>query len=220
MAQTTAEGVTIATILRDLAESRASISSCWPAPAASTAAITIPHPQKTGLALVRLRRIPARRPRARVRRERDALPREPRRRDARTASCSGSSPRAAVHPGHRRLRRRRRRCWPKPTARDVPLMRTRAATPLAMARLSRAARRLPGGARRRPWRADGHPRARRPVVGESGIGKSECALDLVVRGHRLVADDAVELRCRARIVPDRHLPGADPAPHGDPRASA
>ena len=35
------------------------------------------------------------------------------------------------------------------------------------------------------------------VVGESGIGKSECALDLVVRGHRLVADDAVELRCRA-----------------------
>jgi HPr kinase/phosphorylase len=35
------------------------------------------------------------------------------------------------------------------------------------------------------------------VIGESGIGKSECALDLVVRGHRLVADDAVELRCRA-----------------------
>jgi HPr kinase/phosphorylase len=35
------------------------------------------------------------------------------------------------------------------------------------------------------------------VVGESGIGKSECALDLVVRGHRLVADDGVELRCRA-----------------------
>ena len=35
------------------------------------------------------------------------------------------------------------------------------------------------------------------MVGESGIGKSECALDLVVRGHRLVADDAVELRCRS-----------------------
>lgn len=31
------------------------------------------------------------------------------------------------------------------------------------------------------------------IVGESGIGKSECALDLVVRGHRLVADDAVEV---------------------------
>ena len=36
------------------------------------------------------------------------------------------------------------------------------------------------------------------IVGESGIGKSECALDLVVRGHRLVGDDAVELRCRSQ----------------------
>jgi HPr kinase/phosphorylase len=35
------------------------------------------------------------------------------------------------------------------------------------------------------------------ITGESGIGKSECALDLVVRGHRLVADDTVELRVRA-----------------------
>jgi HPr kinase/phosphorylase len=34
------------------------------------------------------------------------------------------------------------------------------------------------------------------IVGESGIGKSECALDLVVRGHRLVADDTVEVRKR------------------------
>jgi HPr kinase/phosphorylase len=38
------------------------------------------------------------------------------------------------------------------------------------------------------------------VVGESGIGKSECALDLVVRGHRLVADDAVEIRRRSESV--------------------
>lgn len=30
------------------------------------------------------------------------------------------------------------------------------------------------------------------LVGASAIGKSECALDLVMRGHRLVADDAVE----------------------------
>lgn len=35
------------------------------------------------------------------------------------------------------------------------------------------------------------------LVGDSGIGKSECALDLVVRGHRLVADDTVEVRRRA-----------------------
>jgi len=38
------------------------------------------------------------------------------------------------------------------------------------------------------------------IVGESGIGKSECALDLVVRGHRLVADDTVEVRRRAETA--------------------
>jgi HPr kinase/phosphorylase len=38
------------------------------------------------------------------------------------------------------------------------------------------------------------------VTGESGIGKSECALDLIVRGHRLVADDTVEVRRRADTV--------------------
>jgi HPr kinase/phosphorylase len=31
------------------------------------------------------------------------------------------------------------------------------------------------------------------LVGESGIGKSECALDLVERGHRLVADDLLKV---------------------------
>ena len=43
------------------------------------------------------------------------------------------------------------------------------------------------------------------IVGESGIGKSECALDLIVRGHRLVADDTVEVRRRAGDDPHRHL---------------
>jgi HPr kinase/phosphorylase len=38
------------------------------------------------------------------------------------------------------------------------------------------------------------------VIGDSGIGKSECALDLVVRGHRLVADDTVEIRCRGQSI--------------------
>jgi HPr kinase/phosphorylase len=38
------------------------------------------------------------------------------------------------------------------------------------------------------------------IVGESGIGKSECALDLVLRGHSLVADDTVEVRRRAESV--------------------
>ena len=32
------------------------------------------------------------------------------------------------------------------------------------------------------------------ITGESGIGKSEVALELIKRGHRLVADDAVEVR--------------------------
>ena len=32
------------------------------------------------------------------------------------------------------------------------------------------------------------------ITGESGIGKSEAALELVKRGHRLVTDDVVELR--------------------------
>jgi HPr kinase/phosphorylase len=38
------------------------------------------------------------------------------------------------------------------------------------------------------------------IAGESGIGKSECALDLIVRGHRLVADDTVEVRRRQEAI--------------------
>ena len=32
------------------------------------------------------------------------------------------------------------------------------------------------------------------LLGESGVGKSESAIELVIRGHRLIADDAVEMR--------------------------
>ena len=32
------------------------------------------------------------------------------------------------------------------------------------------------------------------LLGESGVGKSEAAIELVKRGHRLIADDAVEIR--------------------------
>ncbi len=35
------------------------------------------------------------------------------------------------------------------------------------------------------------------IIGKSGIGKSECALDLILRGHRLVADDMVHIKRRA-----------------------
>lgn len=90
---------------------------------------------------------------------------------------------------------------------SVPLLRTAASTPEAMSRLSAL--------------LDTHLGARGTVhgvlmdilglgvlvIGESGIGKSECALDLVVRGHRLVADDAVELRCRAQSYVLGSCPG-------------
>ena len=82
----------------------------------------------------------------------------------------------------------------------VPLLRTPVATPIAIARLTSFLEDL---------------LAERTIlhavlmdilglgvliVGESGIGKSECALDLVLRGHRLVADDTVEVRRRAESV--------------------
>lgn len=44
------------------------------------------------------------------------------------------------------------------------------------------------------------------ITGESGIGKSEAALELIKRGHRLVTDDVVELR----KVSDETLIGSAP----------
>ncbi|TYP56689.1 HPr(Ser) kinase/phosphatase [Thermosediminibacter litoriperuensis] len=38
------------------------------------------------------------------------------------------------------------------------------------------------------------------LLGESGIGKSETAIELIKRGHRLVADDAVEIKQVAKNV--------------------
>lgn len=38
------------------------------------------------------------------------------------------------------------------------------------------------------------------IIGESGIGKSETAVELIKRGHRLVADDAVEIKQAAQNV--------------------
>ena len=82
----------------------------------------------------------------------------------------------------------------------VPLLRTRARTPIAIARLTNLLER--------------HLAPRDImhgvlldvlglgvlVTGESGIGKSECALDLIARGHRLVADDTVEIYRRTEGV--------------------
>ena len=44
------------------------------------------------------------------------------------------------------------------------------------------------------------------IMGESGIGKSEVALELIHRGHRLVSDDVVEIR----RVSDTSLIGSSP----------
>ncbi len=44
------------------------------------------------------------------------------------------------------------------------------------------------------------------LLGESGVGKSETAVELVKRGHRLIADDAVEIR----RVSNRTLVGTSP----------
>ena len=45
------------------------------------------------------------------------------------------------------------------------------------------------------------------LIGESGIGKSEAAIELLKRGHRLIADDAVEIK----KVSSDSLVGAAPA---------
>ena len=44
------------------------------------------------------------------------------------------------------------------------------------------------------------------LMGDSGIGKSEAAVELLKRGHRLIADDAVEIR----KISDRSLMGTAP----------
>ncbi len=41
------------------------------------------------------------------------------------------------------------------------------------------------------------------IQGKSGIGKSECALHLVTRGHRLVADDVVDIQSRGNELVGR-----------------
>lgn len=45
------------------------------------------------------------------------------------------------------------------------------------------------------------------ITGESGAGKSEAAIELIKRGHRLIADDAVEIR----KISDKTLMGSSPS---------
>jgi HPr kinase/phosphorylase len=91
---------------------------------------------------------------------------------------------------------------------QVPLLRTAVSTPVAIARISAllddalAIREIIHGVLMDVLGLGVL------IVGDSGIGKSECALDLVVRGHRLVADDTVQIRRRGDSV----ILGACPEP--------
>jgi HPr kinase/phosphorylase len=197
IAPTEPAGVTVATVLRDLADSRALDLELLAGADGLHRHITNPHTQKTGLALSGFD--------AYLRGGRVLVLGES---EVRYLETLGSAERTGV------LRRVFTHALPCLLVTDgfdpppelpieadrarVPLLRTRAATPEAMSRMSAV--------------LDTYLGARGVihgvlmdilglgvlVIGESGIGKSECALDLVVRGHRLVADDAVELRSRAQ----------------------
>jgi HPr kinase/phosphorylase len=193
---TASPGVPVATVLRDLAESRGIDLELLAGAGGVDRRITNPHPQKTGLALSGFDKY-LREGRVLVLGESEVSFLESLSSAERTAVVcrvfSHALPCLVVTAGFQ----------PPPEVlieadrANLPLLRTRAPTPLAMARLSAA--------------LDVYLAARTVVhgvlmdilglgvliIGESGIGKSECALDLVVRGHRLVADDAVELRVRA-----------------------
>jgi len=189
-------GVPVATLIRDLAETPGVDLELLAGAAGIDRRITNPHPQKTGLALSGFDKY--------LREGRVLVLGES---EVRFLEALGAEERGTVirrvfshaipclvvtagfHPPPEVLAEAERA--------GLPVMKTRAATPLLMHRLSDA--------------LDVHLAPRAVVhgvlmdilglgvliIGESGIGKSECALDLIVRGHRLVADDAVELRARA-----------------------
>ncbi len=189
-------GVDVATVLRDLAESPGVGLDLVAGAGGVGRRITNPHPQKTGLALSGFDQY-LREGRVLVLGESEVRFLESLTPDERTAVVrrvfAHAIPCLVLTAG----------LSAPPELRDeadranLPLMLARAATPIVMARLSAA--------------LDVYLAPRTVVhgvlmdilglgvliVGESGIGKSECALDLVVRGHRLVADDAVDLRARA-----------------------
>ena len=190
-------GVTVATVLRDLADSRSLDLELLAGGAGLDRRITIPHTQKTGLALSGFDAY-LRGGRVLVFGESEIRYLETLEPPDRTAVVrrvlSHDLPCLLITDGFDTPQE----LSVEADRARVPLLRTRAATPEAMARLSAV--------------LDTYLEARGIVqgvlmdilglgvlvVGESGIGKSECALDLVVRGHRLVADDAVELRSRAQ----------------------
>ncbi len=191
------QGVTVATVLGDLADSRALDLELLAGGDGLDRRITIPHTQKTGLALSGFDAY-LRGGRVLVFGESevrylDTLP-APDRAAVMQRVFSRNLPCLVITDGHTPADE----VISEANRARVPVLRTRVATAEAMARLSTlldtylAARGVVHGVLMDILGLG------TLVIGESGIGKSECALDLVVRGHRLVADDAVELRCRAQ----------------------
>jgi HPr kinase/phosphorylase len=198
-------GVTVATVLRDLAESRTLDLEVLGGRDGLERLITVPHTQKTGLALSGFDAY-LRSGRILVFGESEVRYLDTLDGDSRAAVMqrvfARGVPCLVVTDGHQPALE----VIAEADRAGVPVLRTRVATAEAMARLSTL--------------LDTHLAARGVVhgvlmdilglgvlvIGESGIGKSECALDLVVRGHRLVADDAVELRCRAQSFLIGHCP--------------
>jgi HPr kinase/phosphorylase len=190
-------GVSVATVLRDLGESRNIELELLAGAAGLDRRITIPHTQKTGLALSGFDEY-LHSGRVLVFGESEVRYLESLSADERTAVArrvfGHDLPCVLVTDGFTLPIELPREA----DAARMPLLRTSAPTPEAMARLSAvldvylAAHGIIHGVLMDILGLGVL------VVGESGIGKSECALDLVVRGHRLVADDAVELRCRSQ----------------------
>jgi HPr kinase/phosphorylase len=192
----TPRSVTVGTVLRDLSESRALEVELLAGKEGLERRITIAHPQKTGLALSGFDSY-LQGGRVLVFGGSEVHYLETLTASERTAALT----RVFSHPVPCLLVTGG--AVPPPEAlveadrASVPLLRTRTATPDAIAKVSAL--------------LDTHLAPRGTVhgvlmdilglgvlmVGESGIGKSECALDLVVRGHRLVSDDVVDLHCRA-----------------------
>ena len=175
-------------------------SSCWPARGLDRL-ITSPHVQKTGLALAGFHEYLQARARPDLRRERNPLSSKAsiRRRGAAALrlALTLDFPCVLITGGFA----------PPPELvveaerANVPLLRTPVPTPTAIAKLTSILE-------DRLAERDDHARAccidvlglGVLIVGESGIGKSECALDSIVRGHRLVADDTVEIRRRSETI--------------------
>jgi HPr kinase/phosphorylase len=193
----TPNGVAVATLLRDLSESRAISLELTAGHAGLARRVTIPQPQKTGLALSGFDAY-LHGGRVLVFGESEIRYIEslavPNRESALARVFAHDLPCVLVTGGHTPPAE----MVAAANAASVPLLQTKSSTPDAMTRLSAI--------------LDTYLAARGVVhgvlmdilglgvlvIGESGIGKSECALDLVVRGHRLIADDAVELRARAQ----------------------